>query len=55
MEKDMIKNLTILFGAGVAGIVVCLVMTIIVAVQGHQRKQTPQPLSIPTPAMVPAS
>jgi hypothetical protein len=47
----MIKKLTALVGVCVAGIVVCLGMTIYTGVKEHQEKNTPTPLTIPTPAI----
>ena len=45
------KSLTILFGLGLAGIVVCLAMTIYTGIKEHQEQNTPRPLTIPTPAL----
>ncbi len=45
------KNLSILFGAGVGGIVVCLVMTIYTSIQENRIKNAPPPFTIPTPAI----
>ncbi len=45
------KNLTALFGFGVAGVVVCFVMTVVVAVQEHRIKSLPAPEPIAVPAI----
>ena len=45
------KKFTIVFGMSLAGIVVCLVMTVYTGVKQHQVQMVPQPLSIPTPAL----
>ena len=44
------KGLTALFGVGITGIVVCLVMTVVTGVREHHEKSQPVPLTIPTPA-----
>lgn len=40
-----------LFGAGVAGVVVCLVMIIVTAVQDHRRETAPPTHPIAVPAL----
>jgi hypothetical protein len=45
------KILTPLFGTAVAGIVVCLGMTIYTGVKEHQKKKEPVKISIPLPAV----
>ena len=45
------KNFTALFAVGVAGVALCLVMTIYIGVKEYQVKNTPVPLTIPTPAI----
>jgi|GEM_PF-979224 hypothetical protein len=45
------KNFTALFVVGVAGVALCLVMTIYTGVKDYQIKNTPVPLTIPTPAI----
>jgi len=51
---SLTKKLTVLFAFGVVGIVFSLGMTIFTAVQEHQEKSQPAPMTIPTPA-IPAS
>jgi hypothetical protein len=46
----MMKAMTAIFGLGLAGIAVSLVMTIVTAVQLHREKANPAPISIPIPA-----
>jgi hypothetical protein len=45
------KNITALFGFGVAGVVVCLIMTIVTAVQENKQKQLPPDHPIAVPAI----
>jgi hypothetical protein len=45
------KSLTAVFGAGVIGIVFCLIMTIYTGVQESKQRNEPVPLTIPTPAL----
>ena len=45
------KNLTALFAVGVAGVALCLVMAIFTGVQEYKVKNTPMPLTLPTPAL----
>jgi hypothetical protein len=51
------KALTTIFYSAVAGIGVCLVMTIVTAIHQHQAKKAAEsaPLSIPLPAEAPHS
>jgi hypothetical protein len=55
-RKDM-KALTYIFYAAVAGIAVCLAMTIVTGIHEHQQKKAIEsaPLSIPLPAEAPHS
>lgn len=55
-EKDM-KAFTYIFYSAVAGVGVCLVMTIVTAVHQHQVKKAVEsaPLTIPLPAEAPHS
>lgn len=48
--KEM-KILTVLFGIGLAGVAVCLVMTVVTGVSEYREKNTPVPLTLPTPAI----
>lgn len=50
MQKAL-KVMTGTFWTAVAGIALCFVMTVVTAVKEHREKTTPQPLSIPTPAL----
>jgi hypothetical protein len=45
------KKLTALFGLGIAGVAVCLVMTIVTGVQQNREKNSSTPITIPTPAL----
>jgi hypothetical protein len=45
------KSLSAVFAACVAGIVVCLGMTIYKGIEEHREKNTPQPITIPLPAI----
>jgi hypothetical protein len=51
------KALTYLFYSAIAGIGVCLVMTIVTAIHLHQQKKAAEtaPISIPLPAEAPHS
>ncbi|MBC7692883.1 MAG: hypothetical protein H7222_14065 [Methylotenera sp.] len=46
----MMKAMTALFGLGLAGITVSLVMTVVTGVKEHREKANPPPISIPVPA-----
>jgi hypothetical protein len=46
------KALSVIFGASVVGVLLCLVMTGVTYVRDRQAASTPQPLSIPLPANV---
>jgi hypothetical protein len=45
------KAMNAVFWSAVAGIVICLAMTIYTGVKESQEKAQPVPLTIPTPAM----
>lgn len=45
------KALTYVFGAGVVGVVVCFVMTIVTGIQENRAKTPENPAAIPVPAL----
>ncbi len=49
------QNLKYVFGLGVAGVALCLVMTVVTAVGEHRAASAPQPRTIPLPAAAPAN
>ena len=50
MEMTL-KALTAVFGVAVAGVAVCLVMSIYTGVTEYQEKNRPKPLTLPVPAI----
>jgi hypothetical protein len=51
------KAITYVFYSAIAGVAVCLVMTIVTAIHQHQEKKAAEsaPISIPLPAEAPHS